>query len=266
MTTILFSGLVLGGLGLIFGLILSYADKKFHVDVDERVEKVRACLGGANCGACGFAGCDAFAQAVVDGTAKPNGCAPAGAGGAQKIAAIMGVDAGASEKKVARVLCQGIKGIAKERYVYDGYKSCMTAAGIAGGPKDCRFACIGLGDCMDHCAFDAITMKDGIAHIDENLCTGCGQCASVCPRSAIRLLPASQQVRVLCRNSDTARVAREVCANACIGCGRCKRECQYDAIIVENGYARINPDKCQGCGACAKVCPCHCILAPAEAS
>ena len=259
--TILYAGLALGGLGLIFGLILSYADKKFHVDVDERVSLVRECLGGANCGACGFAGCDAFAQAVVDGKAKPNGCAPAGAAGAEKIASIMGVDAGASEKMIARVLCQGIKGIAKERYVYDGYKSCMTAAGIAGGPKDCRFACIGLGDCMDHCAFGAISMKDGIACVDEMLCTGCGQCAESCPRGAIRLLPASQKVMVRCRNSDTARVAREVCANACIGCGRCKKECQYEAIVVENGFARIDPEKCQGCGACAAVCPCHCITA-----
>jgi len=262
MTIIIASGLVLGGLGLIFGLILTFASKAFHVEVDERVSKIRDCLGGANCGACGFAGCDAFAQAVVDGKAKPNGCAPAGAAAAEKIAAIMGVQAEVTEKMTARVLCQGIKGIAKERYVYDGYKSCMVAADIAGGPKDCRFACIGLGDCMDHCAFGAISMKDGIASIDENLCTGCGQCVNVCPRNVIRLLPTSKKVIVRCRNSDTARQAREVCADACIGCGRCKRECQYEAIVVENGFARIDPSKCVGCGSCAEVCPCHCITKP----
>ena len=172
----------------------------------------------------------------------------------------MGVDAGASEERqVARVRCQGIKGVAKERYTYDGYRSCAVAAGIAGGPKDCRFACIGLGDCMDHCAFGAITMQDGVAHIDEEKCTACSACVEACPRSVIELLPVSQSVIVRCRNSDVARAARAVCMKACIGCGRCKKECQYDAIVVENGYARILPDKCVRCGSCAAVCPCNCI-------
>ena len=257
---ILYAGLVLGGIGLVFGLILTFASKAFHVDVDERVEQVRACCAGANCGACGYAGCDAFAEAVVKGEAPVNGCRPAGAEGAKKIAAIMGVDAGASEERqVARVRCQGIKGVAKERYTYDGYRSCAVAAGVAGGPKDCRFACIGLGDCMDHCAFGAITMQDGVAHIDENKCTACGACVNACPRSVIELLPVSQSVIVRCRNSDVARAARAVCMKACIGCGRCKKECQYDAIVVENGYARIQPDKCVRCGSCAAVCPCNCI-------
>ena len=235
---ILYAGLVLGGIGLVFGLILTFASKAFHVDVDERVQQVRASCAGANCGACGYAGCDGFAEAVVKGEAPVNGCKPAGAEGAKKIAAIMGVDAGASEERqVARVRCQGIKGVAKER----------------------RFACIGLGDCMDHCAFGAITMQDGVAHIDEEKCTACGACVEACPRSVIELLPVSQSVIVRCRNSDVARAARAVCMKACIGCGRCKKECQYDAIVVENGYARILPDKCVRCGSCAAVCPCNCI-------
>ena len=257
---ILYAGLVLGIIGLVFGLVLTFASKAFHVDADERVEQVRSCCAGANCGACGYAGCDGFAEAVVKGEAPVNGCKPSGAEGAKKIAAIMGVDAGEEqERQVARVRCQGIKGVANERYVYDGYKSCATAAGIAGGPKDCRFACIGLGDCMDHCAFGAITMQDGVAHIDESKCTACGSCVSVCPRGVIELLPVSQSVIVRCRNSDVARAARAVCSKACIGCGRCKKECQYDAIVVENGYARILPDKCVRCGSCAAVCPCNCI-------
>ncbi len=258
--TILFSGLVLGALGLIFGLALSVASKKFYVKVDERVEQVLACTGGANCGACGYAGCGAFAQAVVDGKAAVTGCAPAGAAGAKKIAAIMGVEAGdTGEKMVARVICQGVKGIAKDTYIYDGYQSCALAADMAGGPKDCRFACIGLGDCMDKCMFGAISMKDGIANVNEARCTACGACVKACPRGAIRLMPQSQNVIVRCRNSDTARKAREVCSTACIGCGRCKKECQYDAIVVENGFARIDYTKCTRCGSCAAVCPCKCI-------
>ncbi len=112
---------------------------------------------------------------------------------------------------------------------------------------------------MDKCAFGAISMKDGIANIDPDKCTACGQCVKTCPRSAIKLLPLSAKVIVRCRNSDVARVARAVCMDACIGCGRCKKECQYEAITVENGFARIDPDKCTRCGACAAVCPCKCI-------
>lgn len=259
MNTIVYAVAVLGALGVVFGLALTFAGKKFHVESDERVEQVRACLGGANCGACGYAGCDSFAEAVVKGEAKPGGCAPAGEKGMKEIARVMGVEAEIGERKVARVLCQGKNGIAKERYEYDGYRSCAVAAGIAGGPKDCRFACIGLGDCMDHCAFGAIRMADGIAEIDPEKCTACGACVKNCPRGAIQLLPVSQTVVVRCRNSDVARVARSVCMDACIGCGRCARECQYGAIQVENGFARIDPDKCTRCGACAKVCPANCI-------
>ena len=257
--TILYAALLLGGLGLVFGGILSFASKKFHVDVDERVEQVKACLGGANCGACGYAGCDAFAAAVVEGKAPANGCAPAGEKGIQEISRIMGLEVSDTERMVARVLCQGEKGIAKERYQYDGYQSCAIATSLAGGPKDCRFACVGLGDCQDKCKFDAISMKNGIAFVDPDKCTACGACVKACPRGVLKLMPLSQNVIVRCRNSDIARTARAVCMDACIGCGRCLKECQYDAIVVENGFARIDPDKCTRCGACATVCPCKCI-------
>lgn len=254
--------LVLGGLGCAFGFLLTFADKKFHVETDERIEKVSECLGGANCGACGYAGCSALAEAIVAGKARPNACAPAGPAGAAKIAEIMGIEAEAAKPVVAKVICQGEHGVARDRYDYDGLPSCRAASSMAGGPKMCPYACIGLGDCVKVCAFGAISVVDGLVRIDENKCQACGMCAETCPRGVIQLLPRDQNVLVRCRNSDTGRIAREACMKACIGCKRCEKECQYDAIHVENGFARIDPEKCTRCGSCAKNCPCGCITMP----
>lgn len=250
---------VLAVLGLLFGVLLGVAAKKFAVKVDPRIEQVRACLGGANCGACGFAGCDAFAEAVVTDGANPAACTPGGVKTAEAIGAIMGVEVTAEEPKVARVICNGTDGIVKERYEYDGYTSCRVAASMAGGPKLCSFSCIGLGDCTKVCPSGAITLNNGIAAIDGGKCIGCGECVNTCPRAAIQMLPRDAKVIVRCRNSDTGRVARAACMKACIACQRCVKECKYGAITVENGFARIDYSKCTRCGECAKVCPCGCI-------
>ena len=257
--TILYAGILLGALGLIFGGVLTFASKKFHVDVDERVAQVRECLGGANCGACGYPGCDGFAAAVVAGTAPVNGCTAGGAKTANAIAEIMGVTAETSEPKVARLLCQGAHGVTKERYHYDGYRSCQMASQMVGGPKMCSYSCVGLGDCMDVCKFDAIKIENGIAVFDENKCVACGMCEKTCPRHAIAVVPKDATVLVRCQNSDTGRVAVEACMKACIACKRCEKTCQYDAIHVANGFASIDTAKCTRCGECAKVCPRGCI-------
>lgn len=260
-TAIILALAVMAVLGVLFGIILTIADKKFAVEVDPRVSAVRECLGGANCGACGYAGCDAFAQAVVDGEAPVTGCTPGGAKAAEAIAAVMGMSVDLSGTRIAaRVICQGECGVAKDRYIYDGYASCATVAGIAGGPKMCRFACIGLGDCAKACKFGAIEIVNGIAKIDESKCTACGQCQKACPRGVIELKPVNETVIVSCRNTDSGREARAACMKACIACGRCTKECPSDAIHVEGGVAKIDPEKCTRCGACAKVCPCKCIV------
>ncbi len=258
-TAIVYAAIALGGLGIVFGLVLSFADKKFAVKADERVAKVREALPGANCGACGCVGCDAFAQAVIDGTAKPNGCIPGGANSAKAIGAILGVEISTEAPKVAKVICQGEHGVSKHRYDYDGYKSCTMASTMAGGPKKCPYACVGLGDCVKVCAFDAIEVVNGLAKVNENKCTACGMCASVCPRHSIQMRPKDGTVVVKCQNRDNGRQAREECIKACIACKRCVKECQYGAITVEDGYSRIDPAKCTRCGACVGVCPCGCI-------
>ena len=258
--------LFMAALGIIFGALLTAASRKFYVEIDPRVEEVRAHCSGANCGACGYAGCDGFAEAVVRGEAPVDGCKPGGNAAAQAIADIMGTTASEAEPLVARVLCQGSTAMAKERYEYNGIPSCRVAASIAGGPKQCRFSCLGLGDCVAKCAFHAIHMEHGLCVIDPEVCTGCGACVEECPRGALQLLPKSKTVFVQCRNTDTARVARDVCMTACIGCKRCEKTCQYNAVKVENGVAHINPELCTACGECSKVCPCHCISIPVAAA
>lgn len=259
-TLVLFALLVLAVLGILFGALLSYAGKKFEVKVDERVEKVRAQLGGANCGACGFAGCDAFAEAVVEGKARPNGCPPGGPAAASAIGEIMGLSVEVTERKVAKVFCQGSSAFARERYKYEGFPSCRIVSSLSGGNKLCPYSCIGLGDCVQACAFGAISIQNGIAKFDTTRCGGCGECVKECPRSMIMLVPESATVRMKCQNHDAGKIARESCLKACIACKRCERECTEHAITVIDNVAVIDYDKCTRCGACAKVCPIGCIL------
>ena len=260
LTPILYAVLVLGGIGLIFGLLLGVAGKKFAVEVDERVDQVREKLGGANCGACGYAGCDAFADAVVKGEAPVNGCPVGGKKAADAIAAIMGVEAGdAEEEKVARVRCSGNCDNMYVRYQYSGIQSCRAAAGISGGPKKCHFACVGLGDCVKVCKFGALSVENGTAKVDPDKCTGCGACEAICPREIIKVLPRDQTILVACRNKAIGKTARLQCKTACVACGRCAKQCPSEAISMVEGVAKIDETKCTRCGACVSVCPMHCI-------
>ncbi len=257
---ILFAVAALGGLGVLFGFVLGFMGKKFAVKVDERVQAVRSAVAGANCGACGYAGCDAFAEAVVKGEADPNGCTPGGAKTAKAIAEIMGVDAGDVEPMVARVRCQGTCENVSARTDYSGIPSCRAASGISGGPTACEFGCVGLGDCVARCPFGAIRLEDGVAVIDEDLCTGCGVCVETCPRGIIQLLPRDQTIVVMCRNKAIGRIARLQCKTACVGCKRCEKQCPSDSIHVKDGVAIIDETTCTRCGACIQVCPMHCII------
>ena len=252
---IIFAVAVLGLTALIFGVILAVAAKVFEVQVDERLPRIRECLAGANCGGCGYPGCDGCASAILEGKAPVSACAPAGAEGAAKIAEIMGMAAPTGERKVAHVICNGGEAATK-RFEYRGVQDCIGALKVGAGPLDCAFGCLGFGSCVKACQFDAIHINEkGVAEVDPNKCTNCGACRIACPRKIIVEVPASKKVFVQCANKDKGPAAMKVCKNSCIGCGMCERECKKDAIQVVNGVAVIDYDKCVGCKLCTKVCP-----------
>ena len=266
-TIIIFSIILLAVLGILIGLLLGVAGKAFAVEVDERVTKVRECLPGNNCGGCGFPGCDGLADAIVAGNAPVNGCPVGGAPVAAEIGKIMGVDAGASVKKVAFVKCSGTCDKAKNKYEYVGISDCRAAAAIpGGGAKACASGCTGLGSCVDVCQFDAIHIGDGgIAVVDRESCVACGKCVETCPKHLIELIPySSEQFKtfymVKCASTDKGPAVMKVCEAGCIGCGICEKSCNFDAVHVENNIAHIDPEKCRGCGLCSMKCPKHVII------
>lgn len=246
---------IVGGMGLLFGLALAFAAKKFEVAVDERVSIIREALPGANCAACGQTGCDAFAEAVVEGKSPVNGCPVGGAEVAKRLAEIMGVDASESEIKVARVLCGGTKKNSRQKYDYEGVEDCTAAANLYGGPLACSFGCLGRGNCFRACPFDAIIIEDGLARIIKEKCTGCGKCVAACPKKIIELVPACLEYTVACSSLDRGNIVRQSCEVGCIGCGRCVKACPKDAIKVKDSLAKIDPALCDNCGECIKVCP-----------
>ena len=214
------------------------------------------CLPGANCGGCGYAGCSAAANAIIEGKASVSCCPVGGAEAAEQIAAIMGVEAAAGEREIAHVICNGGTA-AKKKYEYIGVQDCLGAMKVAGnGPLECAYGCLGFGSCVKACTFDAITLgENGIPVIDPDKCTDCMQCAAACPRHIIVSVPVSKKVFVECANKQKGAAAAKVCANACIGCGLCVKECKFDAIHVVDNVAVIDYAKCKNCKVCTKVCP-----------
>lgn len=252
--------LILGILGIIFGLLLGYASKKFAVPQDPLFPKLREALPGANCGGCGYAGCDAYAKAVAAGEAAVGKCPVGGSQAAEAMSAIMGVQAEETEKMTAFVRCSGTKEAAGDRYQYHGIASCQEAAIVpGGGQKLCAFGCLGFGSCVAACQFDAIHIVDGVAKVDEAKCKACGSCAAACPKKLITLIPASLAVRPACSNTERGKDVKAVCQAGCIGCGLCAKSCEAGAIRMVNQLPEINPDLCTGCHRCAEKCPVHVI-------
>lgn len=259
MNAILLAVGILTGIGLVFGLVLAFASVIMAVPRDEKVEQLRSALPGANCGACGFSGCDGYAEAMVRKGAKVGLCSPGGTAVAEATAAILGVKNDGVQAKTALVRCGGCEEYTTRKLEYHGLPSCAAANQFYGGNWACNFGCLGYGDCREVCQFGAITVKNGLASIDPALCTGCGMCVKACPKSLILLVPGSARGVVRCLNRDKGAATRKLCSVGCIGCMRCVKACKYDAIHVADSLATITMDKCVGCGACADSCPVGCI-------
>ena len=260
MTTVLMSVMVVTVIGIIAGVGLSVASVVMRVPKDEKAEKIREALPGANCGACGFSGCDGYAKALSEGTTdKTNLCAPGGQDAADKIANILGVSGGAAEKTTAKVMCLGTCKNTQKQVIYKGIKNCRAAKQLLGGGGSCSFGCIGYGDCQRVCPQNAIEINDGIASVDDGLCVGCGLCAKECPNGIIRVR-AFAKPTVSCKNTEKGPDTRKVCDAGCIGCGLCAKKCPEGAIKVENFLAFIDDEKCVNCGVCKSSCPRKCII------
>lgn len=262
MNGIVFAIVLVTLIGIAGGVILVLASKFMAVYEDPRIAEVTDVLAGANCGGCGYAGCSDYAKAVVEKGEAVDKCAPGGAACVKAISAIMGLEGGAGLPKHAFVACQGTSENCKPKYEYAGIETCAAANKLYSGQKSCQYACLGLGDCANVCKFGAITIQDGVAHVDFEKCVGCGACEKACPKGVISISTLRNQPWVKCNNKDKGAAAMKVCKTSCIACGLCEKNCPYEAIKVEGNVARIDYDKCVGCGICVAKCPKKCIEYP----
>lgn len=258
--------LLMGGIGILAAAVLYFVARKFYVHEDERIAEVEGVLAGANCGACGYKGCHDFACACVTATSLDGmNCPSAGQAGMAKIASIVGLAASAGVSKKAVVACAGTCDMRPEVRRYDGVRRCSIEAYFCEGVSDCPYGCLGCGDCVQACPYDAlhIDRKTNLPAVDLNKCVGCGKCVKACPRGVMELAAVPEGFEsityVSCRNRDKGAQAMKECKASCIGCGKCKKVCESEAVVLNGPLAFIDADKCTRCGACVDACPRHTI-------
>jgi Na+-translocating ferredoxin:NAD+ oxidoreductase RNF subunit RnfB len=258
--TIVIPVAICGGIALVLGLILVLTARLFALPVDEHLEKIRAALPGVNCGACGYSGCDAYALALRDGEPNAAKCPVGGPETARELSEILQIAPPSFIPQVAHVFCQGMTMHTQKRYAYSGTIGCAAAQGLFSGPNSCTYGCMGYGDCVAVCPYDAIYLADGIAHIDSSRCKACGLCVAACPKALIKIIPKHKNAyTVSCRNKWPGAQTRKNCKVGCIGCRRCYQVCPSGAITMDGPLAQIDPLLCTHCGKCLEVCPTHAI-------
>lgn len=253
--SILIATAVIGGISLIIGILLGVAAKKFAVDEDPLVSQIAEVLPNNNCGGCGYPGCTQLAIAIAENKAQPTACPVGGEDVAKKIGELLGSDV-EFVKKVAYVSCVGDCDKSSNKYEYYGEKSCELMDYVPGkGEKACKNGCLGYGSCVKVCDSDAISVKNGVAVVDNSKCTACGKCVIACPKNLINIIPENKKILVSCSSNDIGKNVIKACETGCIGCKKCERTCPKKAIAVKNNIPVIDDSLCVGCGICVKDCP-----------
>ena len=261
MTTVVWCVAIMGGLGVAFGVGLALASRFFHVETDPRIEAVAGALPGVNCGACGYAGCDAYAEAVVAG-APADLCIPGGHDSAAAVARIMGVQLDDERQAVRAIVhCGGGRDRCAQRYEYDGLEDCRAAHLLQAGAKACEYGCLGYGTCAAACPFGAISMEpDGLPIINWDKCTGCGACVKVCPRNLIETVPATTKYYVACSSQDKGKSVRAICTVGCISCWLCVKMSAEGAVEKRGNLPRLTHAEGADYAKAAEKCPTKCIV------
>jgi electron transport complex protein RnfB len=251
------------GLGALLGLLLAVASRLFVIRKDERLEALEKALPGANCGACGFAGCAAYAAAIIGGEAALDLCTVGGAKAAQQVATIMGAEysAGSAVKRVPQVHCRGGAESSQYAFEYSGIQDCNALKALYGGNKVCKYGCLGLGSCIRVCPVNAIDYdSEGLVWVDKQLCISCGKCVQVCPTGVMRWVPADADLLVACNSTDRGALVRKYCKVGCIACRICEKKCPEGGYKVEDNLCRIEYLAAGDRKEAVAACPTKCII------